>query len=218
MATVSRQHPDTHEMVVTHRASRRESRVLAAQVPCVEPGDTDRAQVLAAHLADYLLALHLHHSAEDELLWPVLLDRINEANLVLRIKEQHERLAEGMTRMAELAPAWAERADEESRDTLSILLAEHVALLNEHLDDEEQNVLPLVEQHVSVSEWDRLSEHFSAHAPREKMLFFLGAALEDADRRERAHLLGALPLPARLIWYTIGRVKYARRVRSVRRA
>jgi hemerythrin-like domain-containing protein len=219
MATASRQRPNTNEMVVTHRASRRESRVLAAQVPSVRPGDTGRAQVLAAHLADYLLALHLHHSAEDELLWPLLLARVDlEADLVLRMEEQHERMAAGMTRMAKPALVWAEHADEKSREALSAMLAEHVVLLTEHLDDEEQNVLPLVEQHVSVSEWDKLSEHFATHAPKDKMLFFLGAVLEGADRRERAHLLGSLPLPARLAWHTVGRVRYARRVRSVRGA
>jgi hemerythrin-like domain-containing protein len=219
MATASVQRPDTHEMVVTHRASRRESRVLAAQVPRVRAGDVGRARVLADHLTDYLLALHLHHSAEDEFLWPLLLARLDlEADRVRRMEEQHERLAAGMARMNELAPVWAKHADVESRDALSVLLAEHVVILNEHLDDEEQHVLPLVEQHVSVCEWDKLSEHFAAHMPREKLLFFMGAVLEDADRRERAHLLGSLPLPARLAWHTVGRVKYARRVRSVRGA
>ncbi|MFD0683246.1 hemerythrin domain-containing protein [Actinomadura fibrosa] len=217
MATASRQRPDTHEMVVTHRASRRESRVLAARVPEVRPGDTARARVLAAHLADYLLALHLHHSAEDELLWPLLPARVGaDADLVRRMEEQHARLAAGMERMTEAARAWAEHADEESRDALGALLAEHVALLTEHLDDEERNLLPLVEQHVSVEEWKRLSQHFAAHMPKDKLLFFMGAVLEGADRRERAHLLGSLPLPARLAWHTVGRVQYARRVRSVR--
>ncbi|TDB93144.1 hemerythrin domain-containing protein [Actinomadura sp. 7K534] len=219
MATASRQRPNTHEMVVTHRVSRRESRVLAAQVPGVRPGDTGRARVLAAHLSDYLLALHLHHSAEDELLWPLLLARVElEADVVRRMERQHERLAAGMERMTRLAPAWAEHADEESRDALSELLTEHAGLLTEHLDDEEQNILPLVERHVSVSEWAKLSEHFTTHTPRDKQLFFLGAVLEDADPRERAHVLGGLPLPARLVWHTVGRVRYARRIRSVRGA
>lgn len=217
MAATSVERPNVHEMVVTHRAFRRESRVLAGQVPAVRPGDAGRAKVLAAHLADYLLGLHSHHEAEDELLWPLLLARVDlEADLVLRMEEQHKRVAEGMARMEELVPVWAEHAAEESRDALSALLAEHVVLLTEHLDDEEKLVLPLVERHLSVAEWDRLAEHFATQAPKDKLLFFLGAILEDADRRERAHLLGSLPLPARLAWRTVGRYQYARRVRRVR--
>ena len=45
---------------------------------------------------------------------------------------------------------------------------------------------------------------------------FLGAVLEDADASERASVLTAMPVPARLIWQTIGRVSYARHTRRER--
>jgi hypothetical protein len=48
------------------------------------------------------------------------------------------------------------------------------------------------------------------------LLVFLGAVLEDADASERASVLAAMPVPARLIWQTIGRVSYARHTRRVR--
>jgi hypothetical protein len=48
------------------------------------------------------------------------------------------------------------------------------------------------------------------------LLIFLGAVLEDADARERASVLTAMPVLPRLIWQTAGRVLYARYTRRVR--
>jgi hypothetical protein len=42
--------PDIHEMVIIHRAFRRESRLLAALIADVPAGDTARARVLAGSL------------------------------------------------------------------------------------------------------------------------------------------------------------------------
>jgi hypothetical protein len=39
--------------------------------------------------------LHQHHTGEDELMWPLLLERAPaNAVLILRVEEQHERIAE----------------------------------------------------------------------------------------------------------------------------
>ena len=43
--------PDTHEMVVIHRAFRRESQLLGELITAVPAGDTSRAHVLCRHLA-----------------------------------------------------------------------------------------------------------------------------------------------------------------------
>ena len=86
--------PDTHEMVIIHRAFRRESRLLAALIAAVPAGDTARARVLAAHFRWYQLGVHHHHTGEDELIWPLLLARVDlEADVVVRMEAQHERVA-----------------------------------------------------------------------------------------------------------------------------
>lgn len=98
---------DTHEMVVVHRMFRRESRLLAELVAACEPGDRARCRVLVDHLRDYCLALHLHHSAEDELLWPKLLARLDqEADVVLRMEAAHERISSTLDVVTAAADAW----------------------------------------------------------------------------------------------------------------
>jgi hypothetical protein len=85
-----------------------------------------------------------------------------------------------------------------------------------HLDEEERSVLPLVSEHITVAEWEELGEVARSHTPKDKLLFMLGALLEEATPQESARFLSNLPVPARLLWHTIGRRQYAKRMRTVR--
>jgi hypothetical protein len=94
----TRERPDTHEMVVVHRLFRREAALLPRLVESVPDGDTKRAALIAGHYRDYRHGLHQHHSGEDELLWPLLLARVDlEAEIVLRMEAQHEVIAASLT-------------------------------------------------------------------------------------------------------------------------
>lgn len=44
----------------------------------------------------------------------------------------------------------------------------------------------------------------------------MGAILEEATPEERRFFLGKVPAIARLLWKTVGRRQYAKRVRSLR--
>src|SRR6266508_6495371 len=91
--TTTPNRPNTHPMVVGHRVFRREFRLLPGLILAVRIGDTARARVLAEHCADVTNGLHRHHTSEDEVLWPRLLDRTPlHAQLVHRMEAQHEQL------------------------------------------------------------------------------------------------------------------------------
>jgi hemerythrin-like domain-containing protein len=220
MNTMVTERPDTHSMVVIHRAFRRESRILATCVAAVRPGDTERARLLAGAFADYRLGLHNHHVGEDELLWPLLLARVDlQADVVLRVEEQHGRVAGTIEEAGRLFARWvAGGAPAEIRDELAGVLLGHRAALVEHLDEEETLVLPLVERYLTAAEYDAQGEHFVRVTPRDKLLHFVGAVLEEASGQERAAVLGGMPAMARLMWRSVGRFAYARRVRAVRGA
>jgi hemerythrin-like domain-containing protein len=209
--------PNTHEMVIIHRAFRRESRLLAALIAEVQAGDTARARVLAAHFRWYQLGVHNHHTGEDELIWPLLLARVDlEADVVVRMEAQHERVAQTLARARTALQEWESSAAVPARDDLVAALIDHRAVLVEHLDDEEVHLLPLAARYLTVAEWSAMGEHFVAHTPKSQLLVSLGAVLDEADPAERAAVLGALPRPARLVWHTVGRAVYTRRLRQVR--
>jgi hemerythrin-like domain-containing protein len=212
------QRPDTHGMVVIHRAFRRESQLLASLIGAVPAGDTRRARVLADHLRWYQLGLHNHHTGEDELIWPLLLARVDlEADVVLRMEAQHERISATLAQAETALAAWESTATEPARDHLVAVLTDHRGVLLEHVDDEESELLPLAARYLTAQEWDAMGDHFLATTPKNVLLVFLGAVLEDAEPEERATFLGLLPLPARIIWHTVGRAQYARRMRRIRR-
>ncbi|MFD0688080.1 DUF4267 domain-containing protein [Actinomadura fibrosa] len=207
----------TRSMIVIHRGLRRESRLLGELVAATRPGDRARAGALTAHLSDYLLGLHNHHHGEDELIWPLLLSRVDlDADVVLRMEAQHEKVAATIGRLRELAGTWARTADAGDRDALVAALAEHRAALVEHLDDEETNLLPLAERHLTEAEWNTQGDHFAENTPKSKVLTFLGIVLEDATPQERAEFLSALPAPARAIWRLYGRRHHANRMKRLR--
>ncbi|MFC5825500.1 hemerythrin domain-containing protein [Nonomuraea insulae] len=208
---------NTQEMEIVHRAFRRESRLLVELVATVAPGDTARARVIADHYRDYRLGLHNHHEGEDELLWPPLLARVDlEADIVLRMEAQHERVVATLARLDAAFPAWEATAGAEERDVLVAALTDHRAVLLEHLDDEEATLLPLAAKHISQEEWASMGDHLVANTPKLTLLTLFGAVLEDANPAERAIVLSGLPAPVRVIWHVIGRPRYAHHIRRVR--
>ncbi len=201
-----------------HRIFRRESRLMATLVAAVPAGDTDRADVLAGAWHLYVLGLHVHHTGEDELLWPPLRPRLtpDEAGRLALVEAQHQALDEGLGRTSALMERWTADPSEETRGALVAALRDHHDLLRAHLDAEEATVMPLVAAHIGPEQWRAVGERGLARTPRHRLMIALGAILEDASESERAEFLGRLPLPARLLWRLAGRRQYRREMQRVR--
>jgi hemerythrin-like domain-containing protein len=210
---------DVHDMVVVHRAFRRELAVIPPLVRDVAPGDVRRAVVLDRHIRLALTGLHLHHTGEDLLLWPTLLERAApSAELIHRMEAQHHRVEDLVDRLPLALDRWVAEArpavGEEVAGTLDDL---RVALV-EHLDDEEAHILPLAARHLSPTEWAALGEHGMAGMDKADLPILFGMVLEDATAQERALMMGTLPVPVRLLLRTVGAWQYRRYVRAVRGA
>jgi hypothetical protein len=203
---------DTWEMVLVHRAFRREFRILPGLIRAVNPSDSTRAGVVGEHLADLTGALQHHHTAEDELLWPALLTRAGvPANLVQRMQAQHDRLHVLLERIDQLTPQWRVQAGIAHRDELSDIVAQASAALDEHLADEETQILPLVEQHITHAEWDALNQRGQQAIPKNAKAFvFLGVILAEATSQESTLFLRQLPAPVRWAWRLAGTRIYRR--------
>ena len=76
-------------------------------------------------------------------------------------------------------------------------------VVGEHLDNEERDVVPLIEQHVSAQEWQEMLDRGAAFlTPRtvRRALVFGGLVLEAADSpRQRAQFLAGLPRGPRML-------------------
>jgi iron-sulfur cluster repair protein YtfE (RIC family) len=198
---------DTWDMVLVHKMFRREFAALPGLVRAVAAGDRARAETVGGHAAVLTRGLHHHHTGEDEMLWPPLLSRIGEldAELVRRMETQHEVVSSLLERIDPVLIRWRAGADEAGRDELAALIAELSVALDEHLDDEENHILPLVSEHVTQAEWTALGEHGQSGIPKgRKGLVALGAILQDATPDERTRFMALLPALVRLIWRTVG--------------
>jgi hemerythrin-like domain-containing protein len=200
---------DSWGMAWVHQVYRREFHLLISLVRGVADGDKDRAALVAEHIADIATSLHEHHLAEDEVLWPLLLQRATpEAEVVHRMEKQHDALHVLLQQLAELTPRWREHPSTALRDELGDLVARTSAVIDEHLDDEEVHVMPLINKHITQDEWMTFERRGHESIPQEKALLFLGLGLQDATPHERTQFLGGLPPEVLQMWEQVGKAAY----------
>ena len=136
---------DTGEMPAVHSFFRRETRLAGGLVRGVREGDTARAAVVDDHLDLLGRALHAHHTGEDELLWPLLLQRVPDelAPVVHLMESQHHGIEEALRQVDALRPRWRACRGGRRRGTRSPRrstgLSHHLV---EHMDAEEERLLP----------------------------------------------------------------------------
>ncbi|MGY1815609.1 hemerythrin domain-containing protein [Blastococcus sp. SYSU D00820] len=209
--------PHVHDMVVAHRVFRHELGMLPALVGGTAEGDRARAGVLADHYRFVTDVLHHHHSFEDEHFWPVLLQRCPmDAALIERMEEQHERVAALLAELPPLWAAWTGDAGAADRDRLAARLAALSAALEEHLHDEEVHLLPIMEQHLSVAEWNAFGDSAAKAMDKKKGLYWLGVGFDLCDDAERERLWHKIPGWARVLWRLAGERVYRRQLARVR--
>jgi hemerythrin-like domain-containing protein len=208
---------DVHDMVVVHRAFRREFRLIPELARGVAAGDTARAKVVADHARLVLTGLHGHHTGEDLLLWPKLLERsAPDAALVHRMEAQHERVAEAVDRIGPALDRWEAEARPAVTEEVAACFDDLRTALLEHLDDEERHILPLAARHITQAEWNELGEHGVAGTRKKDLPVLFGSIAEEATPEELADILTVLPPPVRLLARTVFAWQYRRYVSRVR--
>jgi iron-sulfur cluster repair protein YtfE (RIC family) len=208
---------DVHDMVVVHRAFRREFTAIPGLVRGVRSGDTARARLLTRHARLMLDGLHLHHTSEDELLWPKLLDRCPpDAALVLRMEEQHGRVEHHTERLRTSLGRW----EAEARPAVTEEVASTFDALREvlfvHLGEEEREILPVAARHVTQAEWNEIGQHGIAEMTRAQLPLMFGLILEEATPDEAAELYANVPAPVRLLTKLVFLPRYRRYITKVR--
>lgn len=207
---------DTRDMLLIHRVIRREMDRLPGLIRTAR--DRPRAALIGAHAGEMLDFLHVHHTGEDELLWPVLRPRVSlDGDLIDRMEAQHGEIAAAIADVRRQLPAWASSADPETGEKIAARLEAASGVLTAHLAEEEERILPLVAAHFSQQEWDALGKHGFAAVPGRRRLIILGHILHETDEAERGRFLRQVPPPARLAFNLVGRRQYAREMAAIQR-
>jgi hemerythrin-like domain-containing protein len=207
---------DTRDMLIVHAAFRREFRLASALVSGVADGDVARAGVVAAHIKLLIDLLHIHHGGEDRLLWPRLRQRIPDGDArVLEIMEgQHEGIDADLRSLSQPLTSWGRHAGRQDRDRVAQVLTDLHSRLEEHLRDEEEQLLPLAERHLTPSEWGELAEEIKKVPARQLPIAF-GMVMYEGDPDVVANILAEAPLLPRLVMPRVAPRAYARYARRV---
>ena len=208
---------DTRVMPVIHTLFRREFRLAGGLLRGVAEGDTARAAVVADHLDLVDEVLHHHHTAEDELLWPLMLERVPDdlAPIVHLMESQHGRVEQLLDEITPLLARWRGAAGATERDRMAELYDELYVALAEHLEAEEQRLLPIAARSVTQREWERMGEVARAGTPKGKQFVVFGMIAYDGGPEGVALMMDGAPAPVRWLVPKLGARAYRKYATSV---
>jgi hemerythrin-like domain-containing protein len=192
---------DVRDMAIVHRTFRNafsESAELVRKAPTPSAG---RVTFLSDHIAFAVDMLHHHHAAEDVLLFPVLEQRAAaDAAMVAEVGDEHKQVSGAIDAVTAARVAWSQHPTPETAQTLATTLVSLNQVLQGHLDDEEQKVVPLAAVTLTQEEWDALGAEARSSIPRAKMPIAFGMLLEPLNADDRAYMKSHLPAPIRLLF------------------
>jgi iron-sulfur cluster repair protein YtfE (RIC family) len=184
-------------MYAAHDAFHRDLRRLAA---AVEAGRTAEPAVRAGW-ATFKNQLHVHHTAEDELLWPALRAKVTQPGDVAvldAMEAEHARIDPLLSRVDDSLAAASLTGLAENASTLAAGLAAH-------MDHEEDHALPLVDAYLGTGGWAAFrkaaGKSQGLRGGAELFPWMLDGAPADTSKR----VLGLLPPPARLLYRAVWR-------------
>jgi len=192
---------EVRDMAIVHRTFRNaynESARLVRAAPSPSPG---RVTFLADHIDFAIAALHHHHEDEDELLYPKLIERVPEqAPMTEQVEHEHQLIKTALEAAAAACATWRQRPSAETGEALAAALENLNAVVQPHLDDEEQKVVPLAAVTLTQQEWDAMGRRGAAWIPRNKQGIAFGMMLEPLGQADRAFMMRSLPAPVRMLY------------------
>ena len=204
--------PDLTKYRQLHLAMRIADDQLVVGIEALVEGDRARAVALRDWFAGYAGELRAHHHIEDRIVFPALAARVpayEQCSATLADDHEHlddviERLAGSLAHLAGVADGW--RAERAASVSLAVELRD---LLVDHLDLEDNDVLPMIERHFGAEEWEQLDaaamKDMSVRQLRFTLPWWMATVPPDIAARE----LADAPLLFKVIWHATRR-RYAR--------
>ena|SRR5690349_10078070 len=208
---------DVRMMTVAHSNFRRELGLSPEAVRSVPDGNRRRTTVICAHVGLFLGLLHHHHSIEDEMLWGALLQRVPQelAPLVHLMEQQHEIVAALMIEANDALATWRASAAQADAEPLAAILTRLCAALFEHLQAEEEYLLPIMARQITAQEWAAFTEAGMSSIPKGMLLIGFGMMLYEGDPAAIALEIRNAPAPLRGVLPVLGRRAFRRYARKI---
>ena len=155
-------------MLAAHNAFRRDLTRLARAAAAADLSDPAKRQSVAAGWELFKHELHLHHTAEDEIIWPVLRPRLayseNALSVLDAMEEEHQRIdpllaavdAAFQGESGGMGPAGSGGSPgvvPPGEDRLADVIDVLASTVTGHLAHEERDGLPLIGAALTAAEW-----------------------------------------------------------------
>jgi hemerythrin-like domain-containing protein len=217
------QRPDLRASYLEHRAMRVDADRLTDLVAAARPADTDRLAGLATWYLRFELAIHDHHTAEEAVVYPALLEREPSfAATVAELEGQHRLLADRLVVVRESlhglpaasgGPGWERERNEAVAAARALR-----EILTSHLDHEEHVAFSRYRQAFTAAEFAALRATAWKLVGARAVVFAGPWVLDHADPAERAQLLADQPLLLRVLYRLVLRPRFDRLARPLRDA
>jgi hemerythrin-like domain-containing protein len=199
---------DVSDMYPVHNAFRDTLSAAPHLLGTLPDGDEARRELVGNFYRNIIAFLHVHHHGEEELIFPFLRQRCpDDLTLIDVIAAQHRDVdglvGESVAALDQLAIG-APEAQTQAADTLRQLGVR----MTEHLDDEENRLLPICSAHMNEQEWGALPGHAMGAFAGDKIWLILGLIRERMNDEQRARMLANMPPPAVEMWTTIGEASF----------
>lgn len=209
---------EVRDMRIIHETFRRAYDEAAALIRANPTPSPSRVTFLADHIDFGLSMLHHHHEGEDEILYPLLVERAPEhAQRTEQIDHEHREVKSAIDAAASACATWRAAPSAESGAALASSLDAVNAALLPHLDNEEREIVPLAAVTVTQKEWNSLAKHGIASVPNNKKMIAFGMILEPLEPVDRVYMLSNVPPPVKVLYHLVGKrawSKYAMTLRT----
>ncbi|MQA82517.1 MAG: hemerythrin domain-containing protein [Streptosporangiales bacterium] len=207
---------DIQDMRIVHSALRRDLERTRIVLSDAATTLTDRRRrAIGEHLLWLMHTLHRHHTGEDEHVWPEIRRREPSAGPLLdEMDTDHRRIAEPIREIEQVAASLVAGTIGAS-EVLACLARLEDAVLP-HLAREEREMMPVVAQVLSRSEWKKLGHRaFLKGKPLSDLALEGHWVIDHATPADRQRMVTELPaLPRFILLHLLGG-RYARRAKAL---
>jgi hemerythrin-like domain-containing protein len=202
-------------MYAAHDAFRRDLTSLVRAAEAADRADPARRRSVAAGWQVFKKQLHLHHTGEDELIWPVLRERLasseNALSVLAAMEEEHAQIDPLLAAVDDAFAASAGPADDgPGTDRLADVVGALVTSLTGHLAHEERDGLPLIGAALTAAQWRRVGMRIARKNGLSNGSEMFAWMLSGAEPDRVRATLRELPPPVRVLYRAVWRPRFAR--------
>jgi iron-sulfur cluster repair protein YtfE (RIC family) len=208
-------------MIAAHDAFRRDLTRLARTAAAADLTDPARRRSVAAGWELFKRQLHMHHTAEDEIIWPAMRPRLANRETALSVLDaleaEHQRIDPLLAAVdaaftqhdAAFTPHDAVPGDgSPGADRLADVIDVLTSTLTGHLTHEERDGLPLIGVALTGAEWRSAGFKMARKNGMASGGEMFAWILDGAGREDAATTLGTLPPPLRLLYRAVWKPRF----------